>query len=217
MGTAAGIAIVWFIIEMLVWYLIAQFVSGWWVFGWFVLAGLIGLFLIKKGVATLKPAATQAQAAMLNPALRPNENSIVRAAAMAVAGILFLLPGILSDIVGLIVLLPAVQTKFKNYAKDYAAKNPEKLMQMMASKMGGIDPAQMGGMGGFGGMMGGMGNMGGQNPFGTNNPFGANSPFGNMNSAANPMKKPKFGTTIDGQAKTVNPNTKKITRSANDD
>lgn len=40
MGNIVGIAIVWLIIEMLVWYLIAQFVSGWWVFLWFVVAGL---------------------------------------------------------------------------------------------------------------------------------------------------------------------------------
>ena len=219
MGNIVGIAIVWLIIEMLVWYLIAQFVSGWWVFGWFIIAGVIGMTLIKKGIATLKPAAGQAQAAMLNPALRPNENSIIRAAAMAIAGILFLLPGILSDIVAVVVLLPAVQNKFKNFAKDYAAKNPEKLMQMMASKMGGIDPSQMagmGGLGGLGGMRGGQnpfGNMGGQNPFGTNNPFGNSHPFG----TANPMKKPKFGTTVDGQAKTVNPKSKKITYSANDE
>ncbi len=207
MGNIVGIAIVWLIIEMLVWYLIAQFVSGWWVFGWFVLAAIIGITLIKKGIATLKPAAGQAQAAMLNPALRPNENSIIRAAAMAIAGILLLLPGILSDIVALVVLLPAVQNKFKNFATDYAKKNPEKIMQMVASKMGGIDPSQMAGMGGLGGMMGG------QNPFGTNNPFGNSHPFG----TANPMQKPKFGTTVDGQAKTINPKSKKITYSANDE
>lgn len=207
MGNIVGIAIVWLIIEMLVWYLIAQFVSGWWVFGWFVLAAIIGITLIKKGIATLKPAAGQAQAAMLNPALRPNENSIIRAAAMAIAGILLLLPGILSDIVALVVLLPAVQNKFKNFATDYAKKNPEKIMQMVASKMGGIDSSQMAGMGGLGGMMGG------QNPFGTNNPFGNSHPFG----TANPMQKPKFGTTVDGQAKTINPKSKKITYSANDE
>jgi len=34
MGQIVGIAIVWFIIEMLLWYLLAQFMSGWWVFMW---------------------------------------------------------------------------------------------------------------------------------------------------------------------------------------
>ena len=132
MGNIVGIAIVWLIIEMLVWYLIAQFVSGWWVFLWFVVAGFVGAALIKKGIATLKPMAGQAQAAMLNPAMRPNENSVVKAIAFAVAGILLVLPGILSDIAALIVLLPAVQNKFKAFAKDYATKNPEKLMALVA-------------------------------------------------------------------------------------
>lgn len=208
MGNIVGIAIVWLIIEMLLWYLIAQFISGWWVFLWFVIAGFIGVALIKKGVSTLKPMAGQAQAAMLNPAMRPNENAVVKAIALAVAGILLVLPGILSDVVALLVMLPAVQNKFKAFAKDYATKNPEKLMQMMASKMGGIDPSKMGGLGGMSGGMGGsnpfgnMGGMGGQNPFGG---------FGNTNSRG------KFGTTVDGQAKTVNSNAKRITRSANDD
>lgn len=209
MGNIVGIAIVWLIIEMLVWYLIAQFVSGWWVFLWFVVAGFIGAALIKKGISTLKPMAGQAQAAMLNPALRPNENTVVKAIAFAIAGILLVLPGILSDIVALVVLLPAVQNRFKAFAKDYATKNPEKLMQMMANKMGGIDPSKMGGLGGMGGGMGGANPFGGQNPFGNmggQNPFGG---FGTSNS--------KFGTTVDGQAKTVNGNAKRITRSANDD
>lgn len=54
-----------------------------------------------------------------------------------------MLPGILSDIVAMLVLLPAVQNKFKALAKDYATKNPEKLMQMVSSRMGGIDPRNL--------------------------------------------------------------------------
>lgn len=204
MGNILGIAIVWFIIEMLLWYLIAQFVSGWWVFGWFILAIFLGSTLIKKGMSILKPLAGQAQASMFNPAMRPQENTVVKAIALAIAGILLVLPGILSDMVAVVIMLPAVQNKFKNYAKDYATKNPEKLMQMMASKMGGMggfDPSKMGGMGG-------------QNPFGGANPFGNQNPFGNNNpfSGFGNMGK---GTTVDGTAKTVK-DAKKISHSAND-
>ena len=46
MGQIVGIAIVWFIIEMLLWYLLAQFMSGWWVFMWFIIAAVLGLSLI---------------------------------------------------------------------------------------------------------------------------------------------------------------------------
>ncbi len=206
MGNVIGIAIVWFIIEMLVWYLIAQFVSGWWVFGWFILAGIVGLSLIKKGTATLKPMASQMQTmGMMNPSMRPPENTIMKAISFSIAGILLLLPGVISDVIAILALLPPVQNKAKDFAKNYAMKNQDKLMQMMASRMGGIDPSQMGGFGGMGGNP--FGNMGGQNPF-ANNPFGN---FGNMQSG-------NFrGTTVDGEAKTINKNTKKITHSANDD
>lgn len=192
MGNILGIVIVWFIIEMLLWYLIAQFVSGWYVFGWFILASIIGISLMKKGVGTLKPMANQAQSAMFNPAMRPDQNSIIKALAMSFAGVLFLLPGILSDIFGLIVLLPMVQNKAKNYATNYANKNPEKLMQMMSNYMGG---------------MGGTNNpFGANNPFGGQNPFGGTNPFGGQNPFGNPTGKQgnKFGgKTIDGQAKTI--------------
>lgn len=198
MGNILGIAIVWFIIEMLLWYLIAQFVSGWWVFGWFIVAIFLGSALIKKGTGILKPLASQAQANMFNPAMRSQENNVVKAIALAIAGILLLLPGILSDIVALVIMLPAVQTKFKNFAKDYATKNPEKLMQMMASKMGG---------------MSGQNPFGGANPFGNQSPFGQN-PFGNNNPFGNFGNMGK-GTTVDGTAKTVK-DAKKITHSAND-
>lgn len=207
MGNIIGIALVWFIIEMLLWYLLAQFISGWWVFGWFVVAAVLGIVLIKKGFGSLKPMAVQMQGAgLLNPSLRPPEDKITKAIALGLAGVLFALPGVLSDLVALILLLPPVQNKAKQFAKNYASKNPEKLMQMVASQMGGINPSMMSGMGG---MMGGMSGFGGANPFGTNSPFGSNNPFGN----ANPMAKGKFGgTTIDGQAKQI-----KHKKSANDE
>ena len=31
-GALVGIALIWFVIEMLLWYLVAQFISGWYVF-----------------------------------------------------------------------------------------------------------------------------------------------------------------------------------------
>ena len=48
MGMLVGIAFVWFIIEMLIWVLIAQFVSGWYVFFWFIIAAVLGVMMIKK-------------------------------------------------------------------------------------------------------------------------------------------------------------------------
>lgn len=200
MGNVVGIAIVWFIIEMLLWYLVAQFMSGWYVFFWFIVAAVIGIILLKKGTTSLKPMATQMQGmGMLNPAMRPPETKITQAVALSIAGILFLIPGILSDIIGVLALLPPVQKKATEFGKAYAMKNQDKLMQMMASRMGGLsgmsgmNPNMMGGLGGLGG---GFSNAGGQNPF-------ADMMSGFGNSTANKGTKGKFNQTIDGQAKRI--------------
>lgn len=194
MGIVIGIALVWFIIEMLLWVLIAQFVSGWYVFFWFVIAAVIGIGMMKKTAQTINPMAQQMRSGVIpSAANQPSEATLTKSIARGMAGLLLLLPGILSDIVAFFLLLPAVQTALTTKAKDYALKNQEKMMAMMAKQMGGNAP--------FGGM-GGMNGMGG-NPFGTNNPFGG-SPFGGR------------GTTVDGEAKTVKKDIKRLS-SANDD
>ena len=205
MGQIVGIAIVWFIIEMLLWYLLAQFISGWWVFIWFIIAAVIGISLIRKGMASLNPMAQQMKAGgMMNPAMRPQESTMMKSVAMAAAGILLLIPGVLSDLIALLVVLPPVQKKLKDVANNYVMNNQQKMMEMMAKQMGGQNP------------FGGAGGMGGQNPFGgaggmnNQNPFGQQqqNPFGNVF---------KQHTTVDGTAKNIPKDVKKITKSANDE
>ena len=204
MGQVVGIAIVWFIIEMLLWYLIAQFISGWWVFFWFIIAAVIGGTLIKKGLATLNPMAQQMKAGgMMNPAMRPPETTMIKSIAMAVAGLLLLIPGILSDLMALLVILPPVQKKLKDMANNYVMNNQQKMMEMMAKQMGGQSP--FGGMGGASGNpFGGVGGMGGT-PKGPGN---ASNPFGNVF---------KQHTTVDGSARPVQKDVKKLTKPANDE
>lgn len=189
MGVVVGIALVWFIIEMLLWYLIAQFVSGWLVFFWFIVAGVIGIGLIKKAFGTLNPMAQQMKNGVIpNPANQPPESMITKSIATGIAGILFLIPGLLTDVGALLIMLPAIQKLLTTKAKNYAMNNQEKMMAIMAKQMGGT---------------GAFGNMGANvNP---NNPFGQGNPFGNGGFG-------KFGggTTIDGQAKVKQ-------KSANDD
>ncbi len=204
MGQIVGIAIVWFIIEMLLWYLIAQFISGWWLFMWFVIAAVIGFSFLRKGLASLNPMAQQMKAGgMTNPSMRPQESTMIKSVAMAVAGILLLIPGVISDLLALLVVLPPVQKKLKNIANNYVMNNQQKMMEMMAKQMGG-------GQNPFGGA-GGMGS--GQNPFGG---AGGQNPFGDQsqNSFGNVFKQ---HTTVDGTAKTIPKDVKKITKSANDE
>lgn len=193
MGQIVGIAIVWFIIEMLLWYLLAQFMSGWWVFMWFIIAAVIGISLIRKGMAALNPMAQQMKAGgMMNPAMRPQESTMIKSVAVAAAGLLLLIPGVLSDLLALLVILPPVQKKLKDFANNYVMNNQQKMMEMMAKQMGGQNP------------FGGAGGMGGQNPFGQQQ----QNPFGNVF---------KQHTTVDGTAKNIPKDVKKITKSANDE
>ena len=209
MGQIVGIAIVWFIIEMLLWYLLAQFMSGWWVFMWFIIAAVIGISLLRKGMAALNPMAQQMKAGgMMNPAMRPQESTMIKSVAMAAAGLLLLIPGVLSDLLALLVILPPVQKKLKDFANNYVMNNQQKMMEMMAKQMGGQNP--FGGMGGQN-PFGGAGGMNGQNPFGQQqNPFGQQqqNPFGDVF---------KQHTTVDGTAKNIPKDVKKITKSANDE
>ena len=197
MGQIVGIAIVWFIIEMLLWYLIAQFMSGWWVFMWFIIAAVIGITLIRKGMAALNPMAQQMKASgMMNPAMRPQESTMIKSVAMAAAGILLLIPGVLSDLLALLVVLPPVQKKLKDFANNYVMNNQQKMMEMMAKQMGG---KMGGGQNPFGG-----GGVNGQSPFGQQQ----QNPFGDVF---------KQHTTVDGTAKNIPKDVKKITKSANDE
>lgn len=174
---------------------------------WFIVAAVIGISLVRKGMASLNPMAQQMKAGgMMNPAMRPPESTMIKSIAMAVAGILLLIPGVLSDVLALLVILPPVQKKLKDVANNYVMNNQQKMMEMMAKQMGG----QMGGgQNPFGGM-------GGQNPFGgaggmnNQNPFGQQqqNPFGDVF---------KQHTTVDGTAKNIPKDVKKITKSANDE
>ena len=206
MGQIVGIAIVWFIIEMLLWYLLAQFMSGWWVFMWFIVAAVIGISLVRKGMASLNPMAQQMKAGgMMNPAMRPPESTMIKSIAMAVAGILLLIPGVLSDVLALLVILPPVQKKLKDFANNYVMNNQQKMMEMMAKQMGG----QMGGQNPFGGM-------GGQNPFGGEGGMNNKNPFGQQQQ--NPFGDVfKQHTTVDGKDKNIPKDVKKTTKSANDE
>lgn len=141
----------------------------------------------------------------MNPAMRPPENTLIKTIAMAVGGLLLLIPGLLSDILALLVVLPPVQKKLKNMANNYVMNNQQKMMEMMAKQMGG----QMGGQNPFGGM----GGVGG-NPFGGQNPFGNQTGSKNANPFGNVFKR---NTTVDGSAKPVIKDVKKLDKPANDE
>ncbi len=194
MGPFVGLALVWFILEMLLWYLVAQFVSGWYVFFWFIIAAIIGVTLLRKGLGVLNPMAQQMKnGGMMNASVRSGsaqESNMIKSVAIAFAGFLLLIPGLLSDILAVLVLLPPVQKLLKNKANDYVMKNQQQMMDMMMKQMGG--------------------QMGRQNPF-------SDSFAGKFDDTSSPFANNPFGAkTVDGSAKTINKDAKKLTP-ANDD
>lgn len=205
-GAFLGLAVVWLVVELLVWYGIAQFMSGWWVFLWFICAFFIGSALLRTGMKNISPMTQQMQTGMFNPASRPPQSIMIKSVAFVIAGFLLIIPGVLSDLMALIVMLPPVQNKLHDYANNYAMKNQEKMMAMMQQRM-----QDMGMNGSQFQQQGSANPFGKSNPF-QSNPFGSNSGFGNFGGG--------FGKTIDGEATVVKDvNQKKITKvdAANDD
>ncbi len=168
------------IVEIAVWIGVAQFISGWYVFFWFIFAFFIGLGLIRRSTAGIMP---QLQQMQMTGQLG-NDPAVTKKLAYAFAGFLLMLPGLVSDVLAVLILIPGVQTAFRNIAMKTLAKRQQAMMDKM---MGG--------------------NMGGQNPFADlmrqmqdmKNQQGGNS-----------QGQYRDSSIIDGEAREVTPDHKKI-------
>lgn len=173
------------ILEVFVWIGVGDLVgSMWYVFFWFVAAFFIGMNIIRKYSSGLMPQMQQMQAGQMSndPALTGNLPKIL-------AGFLLLLPGLISDVMALLILIPPVQ----NAMKAVMMKTMMKRQQAMMEKM-----------------MGGM--MGGQTPGGA----AGENPFADLMRQMQDMQNQGGGTNyrdsnvIDGEAHEVEPEHKKI-------
>ncbi|OTG61583.1 FxsA protein [Acinetobacter sp. ANC 3903] len=142
------IVLVGLILEVFVWIGVGDLVgSMWYVFFWFVAAFFIGMNLIRKYSAGVMPQMQQMQMGQMagDPALTNNLPKIL-------AGFFLLIPGLITDVLALLILIPGVQNAFKNVMMKTMAKRQQAMMDKM-----------------MGGMMGNMNGMGGdaqgQNPF----------------------------------------------------
>jgi UPF0716 protein FxsA len=142
------IVLVGLILEVFVWIGVGDLVgSMWYVFFWFVAAFFIGMNLISKYSAGVMPQMQQMQMGQMtgDPALTNNLPKIL-------AGFFLLIPGLITDVLALLILIPGVQNAFKNVMMKTMAKRQQAMMDKM-----------------MGGMMGNMNGMGGdaqgQNPF----------------------------------------------------
>ena len=111
--------------------------------------------------------------------------AVTKKLALAMSGFFLMIPGLISDVLALLVLIPSVQTAFRNALMKTMAKRQQAMMDQM-----------MGGMGG--------GGAAGQNPFA--------DLMRQMQEMQNQQGGGQYrdSTIIDGEAREVKPDQKKI-------
>lgn len=172
------------ILEVFVWIGVGDLVgSMWYVFFWFIAAFFIGMNLIRKYSAGIMPQMQQMQMGQMSadPALSNNLPKIF-------AGFLLLIPGLITDVLAVLIMIPGVQNAFKAAMMKAMMKRQQTMMNQM-----------------MGGMMGDMNGMGG----------GAQgqNPFADLMRQMQDMQNQQAGrdsTIIDGEAREVTPEAKKI-------
>ena len=171
------------IAEVLVWIGVGDLVgSMWYVFFWFIVAFFIGLNLVRSSTSSIMP---QLQQMQMTGQLG-GDPAITKKLALAMAGVLLLIPGLISDVLAVLMLIPPVQTVFRNLLMKMLAKRQQAMMNKM-----------MGGMG-----MGGAAD--------------GQSPFADLMRQMQEMQNQQGGgqhrdsTIIDGEAREVKPDQKKI-------
>lgn len=181
----ALLVLIGLVLEIFVWIGVGDLVgSMWYVFFWFVLAFFIGVNMIRTHAAGLQQM-KQGQMSF-DPSMTNNLPKII-------AGLLLLIPGLITDVLALLILIPPVQQALKAVAMKTMMKRQQAMMEKM-----------------MGGMMGGMGDMNGAGAQGQN-PFAdlmrqmqeAQGQQGAKNSG-------RDSTIIDGEAREVTPEAKKI-------
>ena len=169
------------ILEVFVWIGVGDLVgSMWYVFFWFVAAFFIGMNLIRKYSIGLMPQMQQMQMGQMSadPAMTNNLPKIL-------AGFFLLIPGLITDVLAVLMLIPAVQQAFKAAMMKVMMKRQQAMMEKM-----------------MGGMMGDMGGAQGQNPFA--------EMMRQMQEMQNQQAGRGDSTIIDGEAREVTPEAKKI-------
>lgn len=122
------------VVEIAVWVAAAQFISGWYIFFWFIAAAIIGFKLLRSSASSIMPQMQQMQmTGQLNA-----DATVSRKIATAVAGVLFIIPGLISDLLALLILLPPVQKLVVRTVMGAMAKRQQAMMEkMMGGQAGG--------------------------------------------------------------------------------
>jgi len=116
-------------IEIFLWIWAAHFVSGWLIFWWTLMAMFFGMSLIRSGLSMLP----KLQGAQGIQAFQLNSGSpeLGKALTRALAGLLFVIPGLLTDAIAILLLLPPVQYGVQKWVIRFAEKRQEAMMAQM--------------------------------------------------------------------------------------
>ncbi len=177
------------VLEIVVWVALAQVMSGWWIFLWTIATFLVGLKILRGSASNIMPQLQKMQ----TTGQMSSEPKVQSNMARAIAGFLLLIPGVLTDILGMLLFIPAVQTALRGALMKTMLKRQEAMMQNMMKGMG----------------MGG----GSQSDMMSDLMRHMNEMSGQTGAGSNPNHRP---TVIDGEARTIEPEIKRI-KPANDE
>lgn len=177
------------VIEITLWIWASHIVGGWWVFLWTVAAVFIGLSFVRHSISSVLP---QLRGQNIQQIQLDSGADMPRILTRALAGILLAIPGLLTDMFAVLLLLPPIQRIVQDRVAIMMAKRQQAMMAQMQRQAEAFAQQQ-----GFGQNFGA----------GFTWPTGEDSPF-------NPAGR---GTVIDGEARTVEPDVKRINHAANDD
>lgn len=169
------------ILEVFVWIGVGDLVgSMWYVFFWFIAAFFIGMGMVRKYAAGVMPQMQQMQMGM---AMGMGDPALGASLPKIIAGFFLLIPGLITDVLAVLILIPAVQNAFKAAAMKAVMKRQHSMMEKM--------------MGGMGADMGG--------------PAGQN-PFADLMRQMQDMQGQggRDSTIIDGEAREVTPDAKRL-------
>lgn len=190
------LVLVGIVLEILLWIALAHVISGWWIFLWTIGTFLLGLNILRGSASNIMPQLQQMQ----TTGQMSGEAKVQSNLARALSGFLLLLPGILTDVLALILFIPTVQTWLRTALMGMMMKRQQSMMQNMMKGMG----------------IGGMSDMGGANQA---------DMMGDLMRRMNEMSgqagngsagQPHRPNVIDGEARHVEPQIKRI-KPANDD
>ncbi len=129
-----------FILEILVWIAVGDLIgSMWYVFFWFVAAFFIGLNIVRKYLGGFLPQLQKMKTGDVSVETIQNTEGVnlTENLPKVLAGFLLMVPGLITDVLAVLVLIPSVQNMCKAAMMSAIAKRQQAMFNQMMNDMGG--------------------------------------------------------------------------------